>query len=61
MAIAGYDPYEAPKFWERMRLNSEGKKTIPEFFSTHPSSDRRIKNLKLMAPKAVVESKKYID
>ena len=61
MAIAGYDPYEASKFWERMKLNSKGKKTIPEFFSTHPSSDKRIKNLKLMAPKAVVESKKYID
>ena len=44
-----------------MKLNSKVKKTIPEFFSTHPSSDKRIKNLKLMAPKAVVESKKYID
>ena len=44
MAMAGYNPTEAPKFWERMSKLSGGSNP-PEFLSTHPSHDRRIKDL----------------
>lgn len=44
MAMAGYDPREAPKFWERMAAQSGGSQ-MPEFLSTHPSHDTRIKDL----------------
>ncbi len=43
MAMAGYDPYEAPRFWERMAQSGGGG--VPEFLSTHPSHETRIKNL----------------
>jgi predicted Zn-dependent protease len=41
MYKAGYDPYEAIKFWEKMKAKSEGK-APPEFLSTHPSDQARI-------------------
>lgn len=43
MAMAGYDPREAPKFWERMAAN--GGAAPPEFLSTHPSDATRIRQL----------------
>jgi len=43
MALAGYDPNEAPKIWARMKALSEGE--TPEFMSTHPSDGRREKRL----------------
>jgi len=58
MAIAGYNPDEAPKLWERMKANSGGK-APPELLSTHPSSDSRIENLKQLAPFAKAEAKKF--
>ena len=43
MAMAGYDPREAPNFWVRM---SSGKtQSTPEFLSTHPADETRIKGL----------------
>jgi predicted Zn-dependent protease len=51
MAKAGYDPREAPKFFERM-TSGQSKKTI-EFLSTHPADDRRIQNLKNLIPQAL--------
>ncbi|MFW5700018.1 MAG: M48 family metallopeptidase, partial [Bacteroidota bacterium] len=51
MAMAGYDPREAPKFWKRMQ--EEGKNPVPEFLSTHPHSDTRINNLNKIMPKAL--------
>ncbi len=45
MAMAGYDPREAPKFWERMAAQSSGGQAPPEFMSTHPSHDTRISDL----------------
>ena len=44
MNKAGYDPYSAVTFWEKMKAKSEGK-TPPEFMSTHPSNDRRIADI----------------
>lgn len=58
MAIAGYDPMEAAELWRRMKANSEGS-APPEFLSTHPSSDTRIKNIEAMAPKARAEAQKF--
>lgn len=52
MAMAGYDPREAPKFWERMSAGSGGQ-APPEFMSTHPSHETRIKRLNENLPKAL--------
>jgi len=43
-SLSGYDIREAPKLWERMKKSQKGKE-LPEFMSTHPSSDNRIKKL----------------
>ncbi|MEM7163653.1 MAG: M48 family metallopeptidase [Bacteroidota bacterium] len=51
MAMAGYDPREAPKFWERMAAQSQG--APPEFLSTHPSHDRRVADLEAFMPEAL--------
>ncbi len=58
MAIAGYDPYEAPRFWERMQTNSGGN-APPEFLSTHPAPDTRIKNMEKNIPKALEYKAEY--
>jgi predicted Zn-dependent protease len=57
MAMAGYDPAEAPKFWERMSSMSSGQQP-PEFLSTHPSHDTRISDLKGWIPEAMGYYKK---
>lgn len=58
MAIAGYDPEEASRLWQRMAAQSDGQ-APPEFLSTHPSNQTRINNLKKWAPEAKAEAKKY--
>ncbi|HMV09844.1 MAG TPA: M48 family metallopeptidase [Cyclobacteriaceae bacterium] len=57
MAIAGYDPREAPKFWERMAAGSKG--STPEWLSTHPSDETRIADLNKQLPKALKYYEKY--
>ncbi|MEM1135316.1 MAG: M48 family metallopeptidase [Bacteroidota bacterium] len=57
-SMAGYDPREAPKFWERMKAASGGQ-APPEFLSTHPSSDRRIKDLTEQMPEAIKIYEQY--
>jgi hypothetical protein len=50
MARAGYDPAEAPRFWQRFAaLNEDG--TL-EFLSTHPSDERRAEDLLALLPEA---------
>ena len=43
-SLSGYDIREAPKLWARMKSTNKGKQQ-PEFMSTHPSPDNRIKKL----------------
>ena len=57
LASAGYDPNEAPKFWERMIAMNTGAKP-PEFLSTHPSDQSRVQALKGWIPEAMKYYKK---
>ncbi|MBL7856563.1 MAG: M48 family metallopeptidase [Cyclobacteriaceae bacterium] len=52
MTMAGYDPHEAPKFWERMAEVGGGQQP-PEFMSTHPSHETRVKDLQGWIPEAL--------
>lgn len=53
MAMAGYDPREAPKFWKRMDEMSGGG-APPEILSTHPSHNTRINNINKWLPEAMI-------
>ena len=44
-SLAGYDIRESVKLWQRMSDKKKGKEP-PVFLSTHPSSKKRIENLK---------------
>jgi predicted Zn-dependent protease len=50
-AMAGYDPREAIPFWERMSAASGANP--PEFLSTHPSDETRIRKLRQFMPEAL--------
>lgn len=43
MNLAGYNPYSAIDFWTKM--SQQGGAKPPEVMSTHPSDDRRIKEI----------------
>ena len=49
MSMAGYNPEEAIPFWQRMAANNKGGK-MPDFLSTHPSDETRIKKLSEQIP-----------
>jgi len=49
MMKAGYDPNEAIAFWQRMAQAGQG--APPEFTSTHPSDETRIRQLQELIPK----------
>jgi predicted Zn-dependent protease len=44
MARAGYDPMQAVAFWDKM--NAGGGSRPPEFLSTHPSPETRMRELR---------------
>ena len=43
-SLSGYDIRETIKIWERMKKTNKGKEP-PQFMSTHPSSETRIRQL----------------
>ena len=43
-SLSGYDIRETAKIWERMKELNKGK-TPPEFMSTHPSAENRIRKI----------------
>tara|TARA_Y100000816_G_C26092916_1_gene577858 strand:- start:659 stop:1486 length:828 start_codon:yes stop_codon:yes gene_type:complete len=43
-SLSGYDIRETPLLWKRMKEANKGKQ-VPEFMSTHPSADNRIKKI----------------
>jgi len=51
MAMAGYDPEQAPAFWERMAAQNQGG-APPEFLSTHPSDETRLRKIRELLPEA---------
>lgn len=51
MAMAGYNPLEAPEFWQRME--ARGEERPPEFLSTHPDPKNRIRDLEKHMSKAL--------
>ncbi len=48
MSMAGYDPSEAVPFWQRMAALNKSR--LPQFLSTHPSDETRIKKLTELIP-----------
>lgn len=55
MAKAGYDPNEAPKFWQRFSGAKKGGSQTPWYASTHPSDETRAENLAKLLPEALGE------
>ena len=55
MAKAGYDPRRAVDFWQRMLAASRkrGGNRPPEFLSTHPGEERRIRQIQRWLPEAL--------
>lgn len=49
-AGAGYDPRAALSFWRKMAAAGKGGVKPPEFLSTHPSDETRIRNLEQLIP-----------
>lgn len=52
MAMAGYDPNKAIPFWQRMDAANQGARP-PQFLSTHPNPETRIKDIKGHLPEAM--------
>jgi predicted Zn-dependent protease len=53
MATAGFNPEESVRFWERMQQATGSAAKPPEFASTHPSHDTRIRDLQGWMPEAM--------
>tara|TARA_Y100000590_G_scaffold133168_1_gene152265 strand:- start:4561 stop:5403 length:843 start_codon:yes stop_codon:yes gene_type:complete len=53
-SLAGYDIRESVKIWERMKESNKGQEP-PEWMSTHPSSIKRIQNLKNWIPEIIIK------
>ena len=53
-SLSGFDIRETIKLWERMKEANKGKEP-PEFFSTHPSSENRIKQINEWISEVTIE------
>ena len=53
-SLSGYDIRESVKLWERMKELNKGQEP-PEWMSTHPSSLKRIQNLKKWIPEIIIQ------
>jgi predicted Zn-dependent protease len=53
MAKAGYHPQAARDFWARMAEAARGKERPPEFLSTHPAPETRIRQIEAWIPEAL--------
>ena len=53
-SLSGYDIRESVKLWERMSEKNKGKEP-PVFLSTHPSSKKRIENLKSWISEVIIK------
>ncbi|MEK9896150.1 MAG: M48 family metallopeptidase [Burkholderiaceae bacterium] len=49
-SLTGYDLYEGAELWKRMK-NETKVKEPPQFLSTHPSSDNRIRQIRNWIPR----------
>ena len=55
MARGGYDPRESVKLWVRFKEYKEtnNQRRLPQFMSTHPSDETRIRDLEAFMPEAM--------
>ena len=53
-SLSGFNIKESVNLWKRMSEANKGKEP-PQFLSTHPSSDNRIKNLNKWIPKVILD------
>jgi predicted Zn-dependent protease len=53
MAEAGYDPHAARDLWLRMAEAAKGRAKQPEFLSTHPSEETRVRQIEGWLPEAL--------
>ena len=53
-SLSGYNIKESTNLWDRMKKANKGKEP-PQFLSTHPSSENRIKNLQNWIPKIILD------
>ena len=53
-SLSGYDIRESVKLWQRMAEKNKGKEP-PVFLSTHPSSKKRIENLKNWISEVIIK------
>ncbi len=53
-SLSGFDIRETVNIWERMKKLNKGK-SQPQFMSTHPSADNRIKKIKEWTNKIIID------
>jgi predicted Zn-dependent protease len=59
-SLSGYDPNGAIEVWQRMQEKMKGKE-IPQYMSTHPSSETRIHDLRAWLPYVKLQYPKISD